>query len=643
MSPSAGAARLQRRARWTVLAAVLAAPGCFAPALAAPRTAPPHAVQAAPAVQAVHIGVLAYEGVEAAHYDWSHVAERLNAALPQRRFVLTFYDNPGLAEAVRQRQVDFVITNGGQYVALEAEQGVSRIATLDSPATDAAAAVGSAIVVRADRTDLATLADLPGKRLAAVSPDAFGGYLVAAREMQRQGIDHESAFAERRFVGFPMSQVLEAVHDGSADVGIVRACLLESLAKAGKLRLDDYRVLAPRQATGFPCLLSSDLYPDWVIATTTATAHDSPQLAKAVATALLSMPTSPEGMAWTVPADYQSVRELYQDLQTGPYAYLRESTLQGLARRYWHWLVLVFLALAGWVIHVVRVEYKVLDRTAELRAALTARDEAEARMRHHQEQAEHLSRLSILGELSSTLAHELNQPLATIGNYASSLIRRQDAGRLAPEAVREASQEIAAQAERAAAIMQRIRAFSRKRAAVREPRAPGEVAGEAVALLTGMMANAPAIEVDDRLPADATVDMDPLQIQQVLVNLLKNAADATQGLPPGRRTVTLRLAPDPERPEDKVRIAVIDRGPGLPDGLRERLFEPFFTTKPDGLGLGLAICHSIIEAHGGRLWAEPGNSVDFGNADDPAGSQNADSPGLALCFTLPRHEHPAAP
>ncbi|MCE1244183.1 MAG: ATP-binding protein [Oryzomicrobium sp.] len=264
-------------------------------------------------------------------------------------------------------------------------------------------------------------------------------------------------------------------------------------------------------------------------------------------------------------------------------------------------------------------------------------------MRHHQEQAEHLSRLSILGELSSTLAHELNQPLATIGNYASSLIRRQDAGRLAPEAVREASQEIAAQAERAAAIMQRIRAFSRKRAAVREPRAPGEVAGEAVALLTGMMANAPAIEVDDRLPADATVDMDPLQIQQVLVNLLKNAADATQGLPPGRRTVTLRLAPDPERPEDKVRIAVIDRGPGLPDGLSERLFEPFFTTKPDGLGLGLAICHSIIEAHGGRLWAEPGNSVDFGNADDPAGSQNADSPGLALCFTLPRHEHPAAP
>ncbi len=604
-----------------------------APSPTATTTAP--AVPTAPTDTPVRIGVLAYEGVEAAHYDWSHVAERLNAALPGRHFVLEFYDNAGLDAAVRQSQVEFVITNGGHYVTLEAALGVSRVATLDAPSADSSAAVGSAIIVRAERRDLTNLADLAGKKLAAVSPDAFGGYLVAAREFQRQGIDHESAFAERRFVGFPMSQVVEAVANGSADAGIVRACLLESMAQAGRLRLADFRVLAKRQVPGFPCLLSSDLYPDWAIATTAATAHDSPQLAKAVATALLSMPPTPEGMAWTVPADYQSVRELYRELQTGPYAYLRETTLQGLARRYWPWLVLVFLALTGWVIHVVRVEYKVLARTAELRAALAARDEAEARMRHHQEQSEHLSRLSILGELSSTLAHELNQPLATIGNYASSLRRRQEAGRLSPEAVSEASQEIAAQADRAAAIMQRIRAFSRKRAAVREPRAPGEVAGEAVALLTGMMANAPEIVVDDRLPAETTVDMDPLQIQQVLVNLLKNAVDATQGLPAARRTITLRLAPDPERPADKVRVAVIDQGPGLSAELRARLFEPFFTTKPDGLGLGLAICHSIIEAHGGHLWAESA-------ANAFPGSHNADITGLALCFTLPCHEHDLA-
>lgn len=564
----------------------------------------------------VRIGVLAYGGYDAALADWSRVTAYLDQALATRHFSLGLYDAKGLEAAVARQEVAFVITNGGHYVWLEAEYGVSRIATLESPeAVSPERAIGSAVIARAARQDLATLADLEGKRLAAVAPDAFGGYLVAAREFRRAGIEPEDDFGSIEFVGFPMQRIVQAVADGRADAGIVRACLLESMARDGAVDLADFKVLSPREVAGFDCGLSSELYPDWAIATTPATDR---RLAGAVATALLSMPPTPEGFGWVVPADYRVVHELYRELKAGPYAYLRETTLSGLARRYWHFLLLGFLAFAGWVIHVVRVEYLVYARTFELQRALTARDEAEIRMREHQEQAEHLSRLSILGELSGTLAHELNQPLATISNYAQSLLRRQASGRLTPEAVEEAGASIAAQAERAGGILQRIRGFARKRAAVRDRRLLADIVQEAVAMFGGVLAQAPPVTVDNRLDAGAMVEADALQIEQVLLNLLKNAADAVKGLPEERRRIEVGLS----REGAWYRVSVRDRGPGLPEHQRARLFEAFFTTKPDGMGLGLSISKTIVEAHGGRLWADA----------------NTDGPGLTFTFTLPAYD-----
>ena len=258
-------------------------------------------------------------------------------------------------------------------------------------------------------------------------------------------------------------------------------------------------------------------------------------------------------------------------------------------------------------------------RTAELRQALDERKLIEARMRVHQEQVEHLSRLSILGELSGTLAHEINQPLASIGNYAQSLVRRVDSGRLTDAAVREASVEIDGQAERAAGILGRIRGFARKRAAVRERRVLAQVVREAVALFVGMISNCPAVRVDDGAAADCAVEVDALQIQQVVLNLLKNGLDAMQDLPAAERRLLITL----QREADgaALRVSIRDFGRGLTAEARQRLFEPFFTTKPDGLGLGLSICATIIEAHGGRLSAQA----------------PAEGPGLVFSFALPLH------
>lgn len=561
----------------------------------------------------VRIAVLAFLDTETMDSQWAPLLAHLATALPGYTPVLVQLDQAALQAAVTAQSVDFVITNPGNYVALEMKFGISRIATLDTAqAPSPMRAVGSAVIVRADRQDLRSLADLAGKRVIAVGENAFGGFQVAWREFVQLGIDPFTDFAQLDFVGLPMHKVIDAVTAGRADAGIVRACTIENLTS---LPPAGFRVLSPRREPDFPCQTSTRLYPDWPIATLRST---PPALAKSVATALLAMPVTAEGMSWTVPADYQSVHELFRELQTGPYSYLKESTLRAAVVRYWPLVLMLATLMVAWIIYTVRVEYLVQARTTALRQALDERKAIEERMRVHQEQVEHLSRLSILGELSGTLAHEINQPLASIGNYAQSLVLRVDNGRVTDATVREASLEIAGQAARAAGILSRIRGFSRKRATVRERRVLAELVRETVVLFSGMLSNRPQIGVDEGTAANCGVEVDPLQIQQIMLNLLKNGLDAMQDLPDDQRRLDIVLRPD----NGTLHVAVRDYGRGLAPEAREHLFEPFFTTKPDGLGLGLSICTTIIEAHGGRLSAQP----------------PAEGPGLVFTFTLPIHD-----
>lgn len=565
----------------------------------------------------VAIGVFAYQGERASTSDWYPLISYLNQALPDHHFRLENHDAESLRQAIADERIDLAITNPGHYITMEAEFGLSRIATLESSGVSAAKALGSVVLVRSDRSDLKELSDLVGKRVAAVAPDAFGGYLLAAQAMLHSGVDPETDLEEIRFIGLPMNKIVEAVQQGKVDAGIVRACVPEQMVREGQLQPADFRVLSPRQESRFPCALSTPLYPDWPLA---VTRQADPVLAKRVAQALLSMTQATDGMGWTVPADYQPVHDLYRELRIGPYAYLREITPEGLVRRFWPWLLGALLALVGWITHTVRVEQLVHRRTAQLRDSLHAREQAESGMRESQEQMEHLSRLSVLGELSGNLAHELNQPLTTIGTYARTVLRRQDCGRLTPEAISEACTQIVSEAERAGGIVQRIRHFAKKRSAVRAPVDLALIAKEARHLIIGMLARPPSIHIENRLPDHCRVLADGPQIQQVLLNLIKNALDAGRNLPPDRHRVRVMI----EAVDNWVHLHVIDQGSGLEPSQLARLFEPFFTTKPDGLGLGLPICKTIIEAHGGRLWAEP----------------NADGLGMRFSFSLPCHDLP---
>lgn len=558
---------------------------------------------------AVRIGVLSYLGDEVATLEWTPVVTQLERALPGRSVQLQMMGHEGLVAAAKKRDVEFVITNPGHYVELESRVGASRILTLQSAGQPDSAdhAVGTAVVTRQDDTRIQRLSDLRGQRVAIVGEEGFAGFQIAWRELAAEGIDPVRDM-DLRVVGLPMDRVLTAVSNGSADAGFVRACMIESRPEWRA----QFRVVAPRHDTGFACASSTRLYPNWPIATLR---HTDPALARAVTIALLEMRREDSPITWTVPADYQSVHDLQRALQIGSYADLGTPTMAAFVRRYWGWIVGLFGLIALGGLYTLYVERQVDARTADLRAASREKEELEARLQASRERADHLARLSVLGELSGTLAHELNQPLAAIGNYAQSLVRRADNQRLTPEVVREAASEMAGQAERAAGVLGRIRAFAKKRVAQRSVVSPQAVVREAVALFRGMQAGAPPVNIVDELPPGTTVSADALQIQQVLLNLLKNGWDATRELPPPRQclTVGLSLAPG------QLRIQVRDLGEPLSAEQQSLLFEPFFTSKPDGMGLGLSICRTIAEAHGGRLDAAPAE----------------DGPGLVFTFTLP--------
>lgn len=563
----------------------------------------------------VRIGVLAYRGPDETGTSWSDLPTRLAKTIPGYRFEIQELSGSKLGEAVERNELEFVLTNSTQYVSLAAEFGIRRIATVMLPETlSQQQAIGSTILTLAERKDINQLTDLRGKRIAAVASDAFGGYLAGARELLAAGVDLEAGDARMVFIGTPMRLAAQALLDGQADAAIVRTCLLEQLATKGILHAEEFKVIAPKQIAGFACAASTPLYPDWPMA---VTQRVDPHLARQVAMALLSMPSSPNGLYWDVPADYQPVNDLFRELMIGPYVDLRGTTSRGILKIYRPQviaaalLLLLFLSYIAWLIW---------RHAAELRAA---REQA----RELQKEAEHMARLSILGEMAGTLAHELNQPLATIATYAQGLERRCAAGPVDPAVVVEANREIVAQTERADNVIRRVRAFTKKRMAVRECKPIATTVEEAVELFSRLLPDLPEITIDDWLPLNAQVEADHLQLQEVLLNLMKNAADAMRELPASEREIDITLA----KGEGVISIAVADRGPPVPPDTFAHLFEAFFTTKPDGLGLGLAICKSIAEAHGGRLEVEPRNPPPglIFRINLPVGGCNGKSPAPA--------------
>ncbi|MBV9882778.1 MAG: hypothetical protein JO276_07205 [Sphingomonadaceae bacterium] len=243
------------------------------------------------------------------------------------------------------------------------------------------------------------------------------------------------------------------------------------------------------------------------------------------------------------------------------------------------------------------------DRLGAILDTEHALREAEQRLRQSQAELIHVSRVSELGAMGSTLAHELNQPLAAITNYITVCQRLVETGGAAnPRDLKRALAHALASTERAAEIIRRLRAFVMKGEVSQAPHDINAIIEDALvlALAGGVLRNAgTSVDFD---PAARWVLADPIQIQQVLNNLLRNAADVMEGME--RRDLVLTT----RRRGRMVEISVADSGPGLQGEDGEKLFASFYSAKGSGMGLGLSISRTIVEAHGGRIWAEPGET-----------------------------------
>ena len=237
---------------------------------------------------------------------------------------------------------------------------------------------------------------------------------------------------------------------------------------------------------------------------------------------------------------------------------------------------------------------------------VTARHRAQAQAEAHAEKAEAASRLITMGEMASTVAHELNQPLAAISNYCSGMISRLQRQQIEPEALITALEKTAKQAQRAGQIITRIRAFV-KRSEPTITRVKVDDMIEDALELAQLELRRQDVRLshyfEARLPA---IMADPILIEQVLINLIKNGAESINQAkrPQGQREVMLRVAAAQVEGQRVVQFTVTDTGAGIPEAMRERIYDAFYSTKSEGMGIGLKLCRSIVESHHGRMSVE---------------------------------------
>jgi len=236
-------------------------------------------------------------------------------------------------------------------------------------------------------------------------------------------------------------------------------------------------------------------------------------------------------------------------------------------------------------------------------ADITEAKQAEAASRQQIEKLQLSAKLITIGEMASALAHELNQPLTAIASYNQGCIRMLRAGHPSSADLLGFMEKCSAQAVRAGGIINRMREFLRKREPTLSPHELNAIIGEAVQMI-GMEAEKNAVQVRlDLAPALPPVLADAIMIEQVLLNLIRNAIEAMQHTARESRTLTIKSAPSGKA---ALQVSVHDSGPGIPADALANLYTPFFSTKENGMGIGLNISRSIIEFHGGRLWHEPG-------------------------------------
>ncbi len=578
-------------------------------------------------IQVVDVGVLAVRGKLAAKTRWQPTMDWLSASIPNTQFILRPFTLEEMAQNVKTLNVDFVVTNPGQAVQLGRQYALSWMATMTIDTLVPTYGIGSALVVRR-LSPYISFEQLIGKPIAAVGKSAFGGYLTMRYQALQQGIDPQDFFSDIRLLGFPVDVSLYQLRDNQIEAAIVPACLLENMTKEGLIDGHKFRVVQNIAPAGFECDVSTPLYPNWSFAKTDRT---SSSLAKLVAGALFAMPSDSDAAiaagasGWTSPVSLLSIDKLYKDLDIHPLQnrWWNEAIIWLKHNQQWAWVFfLVVVVVNGYHFWL---EYRFSRSKKQLEETLHS-------LKEKSEQLEHSQRVAIVGELGSSLAHEINQPLAAIRNYSEGGLLR--LAKLRPyEDIVPVFEKIQCQVERADAIIQRLRGMIKKRSSIKTDTDIEYIISETLELLAFRMNRHKIKLIRQVKGTPVSFNVDAVGLQQVIVNVMNNAIDACVSYQ-NERFDYLESKASPDLPSNNssrskitiiahyglvsdegthhmkssdsnvlFQLLVVDNGTGLNDSVSQYT-QAFVSTKNEGLGLGLAICCDVIEAHHGTFSIE---------------------------------------
>ncbi|MGS0680548.1 sensor histidine kinase [Shewanella sp. 125m-7] len=544
--------------------------------------------------QQFYVGVLANWGHQQAVERWAPMMAYLNAQVPEAEFHVYPGNFEALNLAMELGQIQFIVTNPGQYLYLSNQYPLSWLATMRSKRHNGTtSAIGSAIIVSAD-SDYRTLYDLKGKVVAASDPHALGGYQATVGLMDKLGMDPETYFGETKFLGFPLDPLLYQVRDGNVDAAITPLCTLEDMVARGLIKQADYRVLNPSRPEEIECQCSTSLYPNWSFA---ATESVSTELSKEITQALLDLSAdSPEAIqaqlqGWTSPISQLAVIKLFKELHVKSPDGGRWDAVKKWLEENRHWGILSVLIFIIATLYHLWIEYRFHQKSSSL-------IESERQLKQQAIALERLQSASIIGEIGAGLAHEINQPIAAITSYSEGgIMRLQGQEKADVQACIELLEKIHKQSTRAGEVVHRIRGLLKRRESVMEDVNILTLVEESTSLLRLELARR-EIQVATQIKGEPFfITADRVGLLQVLINLIKNSLDAIADSDNAR---TGQIGIELDFKESQVNISILDNGPGLVLEA-DTLMATFYTTKADGLGLGLAICNEVIKEHDGRF------------------------------------------
>lgn len=497
------------------------------------------------------------------------------------------------------KNADLVLVSTGTYLRMP-NKGLRDLATVASDLhPDPNKAEGSLFVTLKSRTDINTIEDMKGKRLAATGPNGFAGHDLAFGELALRGQDPDHFFSSETYTNYDMPDILTKLRNNQADVGIVRNCLLENLKASGQ-NVDDIKPLLVKDSSETArCLASTDLFPNWTIA---ATPQLSPELSRRVVLELFSLPSGPGGLHWTVASDYSGADAMYKQIRRGPYSYLREWNLKRFWDMYWPWCLLGVILLITGIVHNIRTSYLVEKRTLQLKESFQNQKKLEDKARVAQEKMASLQKTGVVGQMSLIVTHELRQPLSAISGYIHGIERLLDQTGCQPNSQMLGSgiDAIKAQAKVAESILEKVRSYARKKGQARSLLDANEITLEAVNTINTAMLSPIQISFTPLVGGDAKVWGDRMELELAVQNLLKNALQAVSDRKTPSVEVNL-LKENSSGGSPRVVITVSDNGRRLNDEEFEKLSSVLSSSKIDGLGLGLSIVRLIVENHGGQL------------------------------------------